>query len=76
MNVCESDLRRALEVFFREAHIPYPPNFSKRHDDIFVANKIAPAFLKALGEIEDVNLCHGFDIANVWNKEVYLKGPV
>ena len=73
MYICESNLRMALMVFLREAHIPYPQNFGKRDDDIFVANKVAPAFLRALVMIEEVYLCHGFDIAKVWNEEVYLR---
>ena len=62
MLVCESSLRAAVETFLSEAGIPRPERWSLEKDHAFLVNRIYPAFLKALEQIEPVQLCHGFDL--------------
>ena len=65
MNICEQDLIRAVTTFLREAGIPQPEGWNRTKDGAFLYNRIYPAFLKALEQIEPVNLCHGFDLDRI-----------
>ena len=69
MIISESSLKRAIETFIHEACIPRPGSWkgkwSAKLDGTFLNRLVVPAFLKALEEIEEVRLCHGFDIDRV-----------
>ena len=65
MLLTEESLRRAIKVFLREAKIPCPDRWSKIMDAAYQDIMVVPAFLKALQEIERVDTCAGFNLANV-----------
>ena len=62
MLICESNLSRAIKTFLDEVKIPRPDYVSQLLDCAFVRMSVFPAFLKALAEIGEVNLCTGFSI--------------
>lgn len=62
MNICEDNFERAVRTFLREAQIPVPEGWGRARDKAQLYTRIYPAFLKALGEIEEVHMCHGFTL--------------
>lgn len=62
MLITEQSIARAMRVFILNARIPRPPGWTMEQDKIAITNRLFPAFLKALSEIEDVKPCHGFDL--------------
>lgn len=67
MLVCEEVLGRAIVTFFKEAKIPRPFDWSEEWDRLWLQFKAVPAFLAALKEIEDVQLCEDFDASCVYS---------
>ena len=65
MRVCEESLGRAMIAFFNEIKIPKPDYWPVEWDKLWLQRRATPAFLAALKEIEDVQLCTGFDIDHV-----------
>jgi len=65
MLVCEDSLEKAIHRFLEVARIPVPPYWSTNKDKAIVRWKIVPAFFEALKEIEDVDVCCGFDLSKV-----------
>ena len=67
MLICESSLEAAVKACLRDAEIPVEDELYRKWG---LRCKFAPAFLKALSKIEEVELCYGFDINNIdWGPE-------
>ena len=65
MLVCEDSLEKAIYRFLQLAELPIPKGWNTTKDRAIVRWKIVPAFYEALKEIEEVNVCYGFDLSKV-----------
>ena len=68
MLVSESNMAVAVRTLLNVAGFPRPENWTPLYDNVFIRNKIIPAFLKALEEIEPVRLCYEFNNDTVAEK--------
>ena len=62
--ICEENLSAAVTMLLKEAKFPRPLNWTATMDEFYIREAVLPAFLRALGEIGDVQTCAGFDLAN------------
>lgn len=72
MLITEQSLMRACRTFVAQAHIPQPELWNAQRDKAFVKNRLFPAMLAALQEIENVSTCFGFDLDRASSE--YCKG--
>lgn len=72
MLLTEQSLKQAIRTFMITAEIPLPYGWDMSMQKMFIQSNVFPAFVKALGEIEEVKPCFGFDI-NKAAKE-YVEG--
>jgi hypothetical protein len=65
MLLTNENLQKAIEVFLQEAHVPRPAGWSVNMDTAYLNRVIAPAFYRALQEIEGVDPCYGFNLRDI-----------
>ena len=59
MIISNDSVAAAIRTFMTIAGFPRPDGWTTRKDGVFLRNRIVPAFLRSLSEIEDVRFALG-----------------
>ncbi len=61
MIISEQSIEAAIIKLLNNAKFPIPKHWNLSWDRLFIRNKLVPAYIESLAEIEQVDFCYGFD---------------